>query len=268
MPTTYTGDATGITVATAVDITNPVDADALSAASNNAATQTLANWVRFFRDGAGMLAVARTWTAIQTFAAANIHNAAEVFNVSQVWSVVQHFAEGITIPNNKNVSYSAAKSKKLWLPPNLWKVDEGGTAQGTDLSTTTGLGENAAGGASVSFMTTVRLPPGAVITAVDFFFRHTAGATTACNLSGFKHTFNTTGPFSQLDLFSTNPTAINVVATANAQMFTPALHGTAGNKTMHSDLDGYFTLVAALGGDTPDIIFYGARVTFDQVQID
>lgn len=67
MPTTITGDATGITTATAVSAAIPTDLDPRNAASlTDLATKAL-NWARYFRDSAGILAVARTWTALQRF---------------------------------------------------------------------------------------------------------------------------------------------------------------------------------------------------------
>lgn len=50
MSTVYTGVSTGIAPGDAVQVTNPVDGDALTAASNNAAIQTLANIVRFLQE--------------------------------------------------------------------------------------------------------------------------------------------------------------------------------------------------------------------------
>src|SRR5687768_4864400 len=55
MPTTYAGSSTGRTPRESISVTNPVDADALTAASNNSAIQTLANFVQFLAERAGLI---------------------------------------------------------------------------------------------------------------------------------------------------------------------------------------------------------------------
>lgn len=52
MPVSYPGNSTGIVDHASVTVTNPVDADGLSAASNNSATQTLANEVQHLKEKA------------------------------------------------------------------------------------------------------------------------------------------------------------------------------------------------------------------------
>lgn len=52
MPIAYNGNSSGVTVGLAVTVTNPVDADPLSASSNNAAVQTLANVLQFLQERA------------------------------------------------------------------------------------------------------------------------------------------------------------------------------------------------------------------------
>ena len=69
MPTNYSGNTSGITGRPTVTVSNPVDGDAATAASNNAAAQTLANLVQYLCNKAGITDVASTWTAAQTVAA-------------------------------------------------------------------------------------------------------------------------------------------------------------------------------------------------------
>jgi hypothetical protein len=52
MPIVYNGSSAGITANQPVSVTNPVDGDALTAASNNTAAQTLANFLQFLQERA------------------------------------------------------------------------------------------------------------------------------------------------------------------------------------------------------------------------
>jgi hypothetical protein len=69
MPANYTGDPAAITARQAVVVSNPVDGDALTAASNNAAIATLADILKYAMDKMGIIDTASTWTALQTMSA-------------------------------------------------------------------------------------------------------------------------------------------------------------------------------------------------------
>jgi hypothetical protein len=120
MPTSYTGSETGLNNRNDVVVSNPADTDALTAASNNAAIQTLANVAQRLKKYAGMLDLASTWSAIQTFSAANIFNGANVFNVGQTWNALQNFASGIqlaaatdALPRLEDTAAPGVSSRKL-----------------------------------------------------------------------------------------------------------------------------------------------------------
>lgn len=69
MPANYTGSAAGRAVTDPVTVSNPIDGEQATAASNSAAIAVLADFLKFILDSAGFLAVARTWSALQTFSA-------------------------------------------------------------------------------------------------------------------------------------------------------------------------------------------------------
>lgn len=70
MPVVYLGSSTGITPNQAVSITNPADGDALTAASNNAGPNALANFLQFLQERALL---------------SNFNNAAGVANANGGW---------------------------------------------------------------------------------------------------------------------------------------------------------------------------------------
>jgi hypothetical protein len=83
MPASYTGNLAGVTARQDVVISNPLDGEAANAASNDVAPKYLANVLQYLSKKAGLIDVASTWTAIQTF------------NAAHVWTVLQEFAVGV-----------------------------------------------------------------------------------------------------------------------------------------------------------------------------
>lgn len=69
MPFTYTGDMTGLDVDDAVEIEEPIGSDPPNAALFALPFEALADRIKLLQSKAGMLAKARTWTALQTFSA-------------------------------------------------------------------------------------------------------------------------------------------------------------------------------------------------------
>lgn len=67
MSTTHVGDPTGIVARQAVDITIPVDGDALTAASSNVGANHLADILKYVMNHAGLIDVASQWSALQTW---------------------------------------------------------------------------------------------------------------------------------------------------------------------------------------------------------
>lgn len=67
MPTNYSGDDAAVTARAAVVVSVPIDADPQQASSYNPAVQKLADIADHLETKAGLLDVASTWTAAQTF---------------------------------------------------------------------------------------------------------------------------------------------------------------------------------------------------------
>jgi hypothetical protein len=66
MPSTYTGNTTGITARQNVTISEPVGTDVRSSASVRTPLETLANFLQYVCQKAGLIDTASTWTAKQT----------------------------------------------------------------------------------------------------------------------------------------------------------------------------------------------------------
>ncbi len=69
MPTTYNAVAANFVLANPYAVSQPNDLEDITAASEGAEHQNHADAIEFFRQHAGILNDARTWTAIQTFSA-------------------------------------------------------------------------------------------------------------------------------------------------------------------------------------------------------
>lgn len=127
MPTSYTGSAGSHAVTDAVTISDPNDGELASAASNDSAPKTLADFIKFILDTAGFLAVARTWTAIQTFSAINEFNVAQHFNGTNEFNSAQNFNRPANFFGDGDAN---AMFQALVNPAGTWKLITalGGTA--------------------------------------------------------------------------------------------------------------------------------------------
>lgn len=105
MPTTHTGDATGLADADPIAVSNPNDGEALTAASNASAPSKLADFIALVKTLFGKLAGNNTWTGTQTLSNAGVtHPIAGHVSIGHTLAVT----EGATIESVRLTGTPAA----------------------------------------------------------------------------------------------------------------------------------------------------------------